>query len=222
MGSSAFAEDQVAPVSEIPQQNSEISKAEAPSVEVPKIEEPKVDSNQPNNQPQIENPVQLPVTASEITVKPDLKKPEIQQNKPNHDDSDHKPDKVKRPDRYNQYDHRKKHDWEKRHSGNNQRRHIIYRTAPAKIVYIYPQSYYPPHSYTEIYTNYPADYEPSFHVGGYLPPERQWRPLPDYERYGLPAPRPGETWFYNDRDAVLISDETSRIVSAFVLAASID
>jgi len=137
---------------------------------------------------------------------------------------------------------RNDHDWKKGqhwHRDDYPRR-VHVRPQP-RAVYYYPQptyyypttAYYsssphfiqtfPSHSTTIITrTGTPLGYTPSYIVGGYLPQTRTWRPLPDYVRYGLPAPRRGERWMGNRREAVLISEATSRIVSGILLAASID
>jgi len=97
---------------------------------------------------------------------------------------------------------------------------IVYHRVPPRIVYVYPQSYYPTTTY--VYSDYPSDYVPTFQIGDYLPDDREWLLLPNYADYGLPAPRVGEQWVYSGRDVVLIETQTGEIVSAIVLAASID
>lgn len=101
---------------------------------------------------------------------------------------------------------------------------------PPRVVYIYPNNYRVIER-TEIYTNYPAQaegstiypngYIPPYQVGDYLPNNRQWFKLPDYDTYGLTKPRVGEEWVFNDRDVILLSTATGKILSAITLAASI-
>lgn len=128
--------------------------------------------------------------------------------------------------RYKNNNFRDQHDW---HKGHNNHYH-----AP-KRVYYPPRHYYaPPPRQTVIYYNtspyYPQTYyretyvQPyaTYVVGGYLPKDRHWRPLRNHVRYGLKPPGHGQRWVYADRDALLISEATSRIVSGIVLAAAID
>lgn len=134
------------------------------------------------------------------------------------------------------------HDWGKKRDWHDDRR-------PRKVFYYSPTYYSPPRSSVVYYntpssyyynnsgtyfsqtsrgpTTYTETYHPdgsysrSYVVGGYLPKNRHWRPMNDYVRYGLPAPRRGERWVYEDRDAVLISEATSRIISGVLLAAAV-
>lgn len=199
--------------------------ASQPIIETPQVQEPVVEA------PKIETPPETTQPPQTIPAIAEPEKTPVHQNSPNHperksarNDSDRKPDNDKKSDRRD-VDKRKwdrKDNERKKHRDHYYRPLVVHKRAPPKIIYIYPQSYYPAEAYNGNYSSYPSDYQPSFHVGGYLPPERQWRPLPDYALYGLPAPRREEVWVYNDRDAVLINDKTSRIISAFVLAVPID
>lgn len=130
------------------------------------------------------------------------------------------------------------HDWGKgRHWDRKPDRAYYYNPRPyyspprTRVVYVQPRynysqpyfsqtfasptttttTYYPDGSYTQTYT-----------VGGYLPNNRVWHPIPDYTRHGLARPRGGERWVGNGRDAVLISEATSRIISGVLLASYID
>ncbi|PZP54609.1 MAG: hypothetical protein DI586_09380 [Micavibrio aeruginosavorus] len=135
------------------------------------------------------------------------------------------------------------HDWDKKkhwHDDNHRPKKVFYYSPtyyqPPRSTVVYyntPSSYYynnggtyfsqtqrGPTTYTETY--YPdGSYARSYVVGGYLPKNRHWRPMNDYVRFGLPAPRRGERWVYEDRDAVLISEATSRIISGVLLAAAV-
>lgn len=130
------------------------------------------------------------------------------------------------------------HDWGKGKHWNNKRYYPNrvfyytprYYTPPTRVVYYAPQPYYgtyysqnfaSPTTYTETYYS-DGGYSRTYSVGGYLPRDRQWHPMPDYVRFGLPSPGHGQRWVRNNRDAVLISEATSRIISGIVLAASID
>ncbi len=126
---------------------------------------------------------------------------------------------------YNQNEHRYNDNFSRNGHGNGndreraQGRATYYYAPPAphyypprtKVVYVYPRIDYRPVGYYRTYT-----------VGGYLPRDRDWYPVPTYVAQSLPAPRYGERWVYADRDAVLISEATSRIISGIVLAASIN
>ena len=202
----ALAEDAVIPEN-VPVQDNPAP----PPVETPPVTEaPQAPTSPPEITPEIQTdkPADAATTETKIEVTPERYQSNSQGSK--------KPDNRNRHDRDS-----KRNDWDKDRNHSHRPR-VVYRRAPPKIVYIYPQSYYPTTSYYETYTSYPSGYEASYHVGGYLPPEREWRALPDFVRYGLPAPRRGELWVYNDRDAVLINDKTSRIISGFVLAAPVD
>ena len=102
---------------------------------------------------------------------------------------------------------------------------VVYYNTPSVYDYnnggvYYSQTFRSPTTYTETY--YPdGGYTRTYAVGGYLPRDRTWRPVPDYVRYGLAAPGRGERWVYADRDAVLISEATSRIISGVLLAAAV-
>ncbi len=203
--SAVIAEEQVATDNALPQQIIDPPVSQPPVVETPAAE--------------------IPAQTPEITVTPPVSttpEPVKDRSGASQGESNRDRDRNHRRDRD---DDRKKDDWKKYRDKDRKyhRPHVVYKRAPPKVVYIYPQSYYPVTRYTETYiTTIPSDYAPTLRVGGFLPPERQWRPLTDFALYGLPAPRRDEIWMYNDRDAVLINDRTSRIISAFVLATSID
>lgn len=142
----------------------------------------------------------------------------------------------------NRHHDRNDHDWGKGKQWNNNyrpkkvfyyspsyyappRQTVIYYNTPSSYYYdnggtYFSQNYRSPTTYTETY--YPnGGYSRTYVVGGYLPKNRHWRPMPDYVRYGLPSPGRGERWVYEDRDAVLISEATSRIISGVLLAAAV-
>ncbi len=114
-------------------------------------------------------------------------------------------------------------DWHyDRHGWDNDRakgRAVYYYPAPPRyysppvrrVVYVYPDAYYRPYGYVRTYT-----------IGGYLPRDRYWRDVPPWAAGNFPSAGYGQRWVYADRDALLISEATSRIISGIVLAASID
>lgn len=112
-----------------------------------------------------------------------------------------------------------KRGWDKKHYHHPPPVHY-YKPRPPKVVYVYPRTTY--REYTYGYGYYPSGYVRTYSVGGYLPRDRYWRDVPPYMLSGFPPARRGEKWLYYDRDAVLISEATSRIISGIVLAASIN
>lgn len=113
--------------------------------------------------------------------------------------------------------------WDDRRKWDNKHHHrppVHYYKPKAKVVYVYPRTTY--REYTYGYGYYPSGYVRTYSVGGYLPRDRYWRDVPPYMLSRFPPARHGEKWLYYDRDAVLISEATSRIISGIVLAASIN
>ena len=115
--------------------------------------------------------------------------------------------------------HRRDHDrkWDNHHSRPPVH---YYKPRPPKVVYVYPRTTY--REYTYGYGYYPSGYVRTYTVGGYLPRDRYWRDVPPHMMAHFPRARHGERWVYYDRDAVLISEATSRIISGIFLAASIN
>ena len=148
------------------------------------------------------------------------------------------------------YNRRNDHDWGKGGHWNNNHNYYprpVYVQPAPRVVYVRPQTTYyyqtrddlrlgysdtitpqfiqtfPGQQTTTIITQTSTpSYSRGYVVGGYVPKNRNWRRIPDYVRYGLPSPRRGEYWMGSNRDAILISEATSRIISGIILASAID
>ena len=83
---------------------------------------------------------------------------------------------------------------------------------------VFSNTYIPSNSsYSETYY-YPNGTVRTYTVGGVLPGDRRWEPVNDYVRFGLRAPRHGERWVRSGHDAVLISNNTSRVLASVILS----